>query len=326
MEFFEKTGRMAIGSRLRLLAERMTTDAAAIYEMYGVDLKPKWFPVFFSLSHGEAKSVTEIAREIGHTHPSVSYIVGEMSARGLLCERRDPTDARRNVVRLTPEGCAMVAALAEQCADVDEAVGRISRETRNDLWRALGEWEELLEQRSLSERVKEVRRERERQRVEIVPFEPRFQPVFRQLNEEWITSRWTLEEADRKALDHPQEYILDRGGRIFVALWRGEAVGVCALCRMDDPHYDYELAKYAVSPRAQGLGIGTMLGEAVVAEARRLGARRLFLESNTLLRPAIRIYRKLGFVELREFHPSYARGDIQMELILSGSSSPGDAL
>ena len=125
-----------------------------------------------------------------------------------------------------------------------------------------------------------------------------------------------MEEHDIECIDHPQESIIDRGGHIFVALYRGEPVGVCALCKMDDPRYDYELAKLAVSPGVRGKGIGYQLCKAVVDKARALGAKNIFLESNTLLKPAIHTYKKLGFRELAEYHPAYARGDIQMELIL----------
>src|SRR5579872_3349245 len=75
MDFYDRTGKMALGSRLRRLSEQMTEQAAAIYDLYQVDLHPKWFPVFYSLSPTEEKSITDIAREIGHTHPSVSQIV-----------------------------------------------------------------------------------------------------------------------------------------------------------------------------------------------------------------------------------------------------------
>lgn len=316
MDFFEKTGKTAIGSRLRMLTDTVTKDASRIYELYGVNIKPKWFPVFFSLSHGESKTVTAIAREIGHSHPSVSNIVREMAQLGLVAESVDTADHRRNVVRLSEKGLHAADSLSEQCADVAAAVESISRETRNDLWRALEEWECLLSERSLFERVRDEKRRRESLDVRIVPYEPCYADVFRTLNEEWITAHWELEPADRKALEHPQEYILDKGGYIFVALYKDEPVGVCALLRMDDPHYDYELAKYAVSPKAQGRGIGMMLGEAAVKCAAGLGAKRLFLESNTLLKPAIHIYRKLGFRELAEYHTAYARGDIQMELVI----------
>ena len=56
--------------------------------------------------------------------------------------------------------------------------------------------------------------------------------------------------------------------------------------------------------------------EKMPCQARALGAKSLFLESNTLLKPAIHTYKKLGFHELAEYHPAYARGDIQMELTL----------
>ena len=65
MKIFEKSGKMALGSRLRLLTSKITEDAAKIYELYDVEFSPKWFPAFYALSEGE-KTITEIANEIGH--------------------------------------------------------------------------------------------------------------------------------------------------------------------------------------------------------------------------------------------------------------------
>ena len=45
-----------------------------------------------------------------------------------------------------------------------------------------------------------------------------------------------------------------------------EPVGVCALCKMDHPLYDYELAKLAVSPEVQGK-VSEYCLEAVVNKA-----------------------------------------------------------
>lgn len=316
IDFFKRTGQMAIGSRLRMLTDKITEDAGRIFTLYGVSIKPKWFPVFFVLSQGKTGTVTDIAREIGHSHPSVSKIVREMIAGGLVQEIRDETDKRRNVIMLSSQGQLMAEAIKAPYADVTEAIERISEETQHDLWEALGEWEQLLEKQPLIQRVREVKKARESKSIAIVPYEPRYQPVFRSLNEEWITAHWQMEKSDYKALDHPQEYILDKGGYIFVALDAGEPVGVCALCKLDDPDYDYELAKLAVSPKAQGKGIGILLGETVIRKAMELGAQKIFLESNTILEPAIHLYRKLGFQELKGHHLSYARGNIQMKLTL----------
>lgn len=117
-------------------------------------------------------------------------------------------------------------------------------------------------------------------------------------------------------MEHPQEYIIDRGGAIFVALYKEQPVGVCALYKLNGSTYDYELAKLAVSPEVQGKGLGEQLCETVINKAIEQGGKKIFLESNTLLKPAIHLYRKLGFKELAEYHPAYARGNIQMELIV----------
>lgn len=314
MDFFDKTGKMAIGSRLRMLTDRVTADAAEIYQLYGVGIKPKWFPVLFALSSGEAKTITGIAREIGQAHPSVSTIVKEMISGKLVKETANKVDKRRTVIALSARGKAACDKLTETGEDVAVAVEEISNATRHDLWRAINEWEEQLATKSLLQRVKEVRRARKAKEIAIVPYEPRFQEVFCALNKEWITKYFELEDADLRAIEHPQEYIIDKGGYIFVGCYQGEPVGVCALLKMDSPDYDYELAKLAVSPKAQGLGMGVMLCEAVVEKARQLGVRNIFLESNTRLHPAIHIYKKVGFRELPKRPSEYKRADIWMEL------------
>ena len=73
---------MALGSRLRRLSELLTEQAGKVYGLYDIDMQPKWFPVFYALSSGEEKSITQIAVEIGHSHPSVSTIVKEMTKKG----------------------------------------------------------------------------------------------------------------------------------------------------------------------------------------------------------------------------------------------------
>lgn len=315
MDFFDKTGKMAIGSRLRMLTDRITADAAEIYRLYGVDIKPKWFPVLLVLSDGKAKTITGIAREIGQTHPSVSNIVKEMIAGKLVKDVADTPDRRCTVIALSSCGRKICESLAEVCSDVAVAVESVSRATRNDLWKAIGEWEEQLSEKSFLQRVKEVRKVRESKDIRIVPYEPCYQPVFRKLNEQWITQHWQLEPHDIECLEHPQENIIDKGGFIFVAVYHKEPVGVCALCKINDSVYEYELAKLAVDPGVRGKGIGYILCKTVVDKARSLGAKNIFLESNTLLKPAIHTYKKLGFRELAEYHPAYARGDIQMELL-----------
>lgn len=111
--------------------------------------------------------------------------------------------------------------LTELCKDVEVAVEDISKETRHDLWRAIGEWEDRLAEKSLLQRVKETRKMREREHIRVVPYEPCYKNTFKSLNVQWITKHWKIEPHDLDYLDHPQEYIINKGGFIFVALYRG---------------------------------------------------------------------------------------------------------
>ena len=153
--------------------------------------------------------------------------------------------------------------------------------------------------------------------VAIRQFQPGDEEAFRRLNEEWIVRYFALEKKDIEALASPRETILDPGGRILFAVRGGRAVGCCALLAMGPG--EFEVAKMAVTEAAQGLGIGRRLLEAAVAAARAAGAARLFLETNSKLAPAIRLYESVGFrhlpAERREASP-YARSNVQMEMVL----------
>lgn len=312
MEFFNLAGKKALGSRLRMLTDKITEDASGIYKLYDIDLQAKWFPVFYVLSGGEEKTITGIAQEIGHSHPSVSKIVSEMNAKGLIQERKDGSDGRRNMVRLSEQGKAYTHQIEVQYQDVEAAIKVISAQATHDLWKAVEEWEFLLEQKSLLRRVNEQKKSRESIDVAIVDFESKYAGAFKVLNEQWISTYFKMEEADYKSLDDPQGYILNQGGHIFVALLHNEPVGVCALIKMSDDEYDFELAKMAVSPAAQGKNIGWLLGEAALDRACELGGKKVYLESNTILKPAISLYHKLGFQKIVGHPTPYLRCNIQM--------------
>jgi N-acetylglutamate synthase-like GNAT family acetyltransferase len=123
-----------------------------------------------------------------------------------------------------------------------------------------------------------------------------------------------LEEADYQSLNHPDEKILKPGGHIFLARHKGEIVGTCALIKMNGS--TYELAKMAVTEKAQGKGIGWLLGQAAIHKARELRAETVFLESNTILEAAINLYQKLGFRKVVGQSSLYQRCNIQMEIRL----------
>jgi len=316
MSFFEETGSVVLGSRLRRLSEQMTAQATEVYAFYHVKFEPRWFPVFYTVATQPGQNVGEIAERIGHTHAAVSQVLKELTKHELVSVQRGETDLRRSIVTLTEKGVELWPALLLQTADVRQATEELLAETRHNLWLAIEEMEYALSRRSLASRVKTVRDQRIAAEVQLLDYTPQHQPDFKRLNVEWIEQHFHLEEADLKALNNPDEYIIARGGHILLASYKGEIVGTCALIKMDDD--TYELAKMAVTSTAQGLRIGLRLGEEAIAKARALGAQRLYLESNTKLKAALNLYHKLGFRKTVAGPPSpYERSNIQMELQLA---------
>ncbi len=150
--------------------------------------------------------------------------------------------------------------------------------------------------------------------VRVIDFRPEHGQAFRDLNLAWIRQHWEPEAADFKALDHPDEYILEPGGQILLAERDGDILGTVALLKMPDG--GVELAKMTVAETARGLGIGKLLIQAAVERARQLGAHRVFLESNSVLEPAIAMYEANGFSYIEGVASPYARCNVQMELKL----------
>ena len=181
-----------------------------------------------------------------------------------------------------------------------------------------GTWEYVLRSTNLDAEAPTGRVEQVPPAIEIRSLAPGDDATaFRTLNEEWITQYFTLEPKDRETLNDPVNSILLKGGHIFMAYAAGEAVGCVALIPMRDGVY--ELSKMAVSPHLRGRGLGRRLLQHLIAQARSLGARSLFLGSNTRLKNAIHLYESVGFRHVkRETLPPmpYSRADVFMEMPL----------
>jgi ribosomal protein S18 acetylase RimI-like enzyme len=150
--------------------------------------------------------------------------------------------------------------------------------------------------------------------ITIVPYKEAYKEHIKTLNYEWLEKYFAIEPNDVIQLSNPQEEILDKGGKIFFAL-DDAVIGTASLLKVNDE--EYELAKMAVTEKYKGLGIGKMLMEHCIDEAKKLDAKKLTLVSNTKLDAAIHVYRKYGFVEIplpKEIH--YERGNIMMEKVL----------
>lgn len=151
--------------------------------------------------------------------------------------------------------------------------------------------------------------------VVVRAFQPGDEAAFRDINLEWIERFFAVEAKDRDVLGNPHTYILDPGGAILMAMDGDASVGVVALMVMGEG--SVELAKMGVRPQAQGKGAGRMLVAGAIETAREMGMKRVYIETNSVLGPALKLYRDAGFQPLENAQPSpYAPADVQLELWL----------
>jgi putative acetyltransferase len=85
-----------------------------------------------------------------------------------------------------------------------------------------------------------------------------------------------------------------RGGVFYVVqLPAGPIVGCGGLFPIDTD--TVELRKMYLLPEARGHGLGKELLKRLLADARRLGYKRVILETNSVLIEAVALYRRFGF-------------------------------
>ena len=152
--------------------------------------------------------------------------------------------------------------------------------------------------------------------IELILYEDQYAADFKRLNLEWLEKYHLAEELDLQVLNDPRGMILDTGGIIFLAKSGNEIVGSAALIKEHDHDDVYELAKMAVDVSQRGKGIGNLLIEKCLQNARDRKATKVTLYSNSQLKVAISMYEKYGFQHADITHSPFVTADVYMELVL----------
>jgi ribosomal protein S18 acetylase RimI-like enzyme len=93
----------------------------------------------------------------------------------------------------------------------------------------------------------------------------------------------------------PGAYAPPRGQILLARDDHGGSVGIVALRPVPDLPELCEMKRLYVRPSARGTGLGRALALAIMDEARRLGYRRICLDTLPVMTAAQSLYRSLGF-------------------------------
>jgi DNA-binding MarR family transcriptional regulator len=305
-------GGLLLGSRLKRVSEGLYAGVDAVYRAHGVHLPSRCFPILFLLRDNGSMGITELATQLGQSHPAVSQMSRKLLRHGVVAEKADRADERRRLLVLSSKGTALMRRMGPIWQAIVGAVDELNATTSVDLLGVLSAVDGALDARDFAQRIDDRLRLPEAGAVEIIPFERRYRRDFKRLNVEWLEKYFQVEAIDHEVLSHPEERILKPGGFIFLARHKGEIVGTCALIKAG--HARFELSKMAVTERCQGRRIGHRLLTTAMEQFRKTNAAELFLESNSKLKPALTLYEANGFryVPRPKGASHYERSDVYM--------------
>lgn len=315
MSIIKQLGHIAIGTRFRILTDRLMQDADKVYKSVGLEFEPRWFTVFYLINQKTEMTISEITEQLGYSQPAVTQIANSLSRKKLIKAVKGKNDSRKKIITITPKGKDLLLKLIPVWQDIENAVKELLDSTGYDILFILSKLESGLDTKDIHSRVMDKIKKRQISEVTILDYDPKYKKFFRSLNYEWLEKYFTIEKKDRKLLENPDREIIQKGGFIFFAVYENEIVGTVALIKQSESIY--ELSKMGVTEKVQGKQIGKKLALAAIKKARTLGADKIFLESNSSLLPALNLYKSVGFIEVEmKVQSEYKRATLRMELDL----------
>jgi DNA-binding MarR family transcriptional regulator len=221
-------GPIALGSRLKRLADRFLADATLILERADLPIQPAHLGLLAALDCKGSLSIGDIAGVLGVSQPGVTRSVASLEKLGLVAAMAHESDARVRRLSLTAAGKTVIArSRAAVWSRLPPVVSALCDGEEKAFLAMIAGVEQRMSEQSMLARVENV--------IKIIPWAPEHARTFHDINIAWIRDMYEVEAHDREVLENPQQLIMDRGGDIlFAQLETGEIVGTCALMPADD--------------------------------------------------------------------------------------------
>ena len=320
-DILELSGHLALGSRLKRLAERMQAEAGRAHQDLGYPMQPSQFSLLAALDRYGPMTVGEAVERLQASQPGVTRIHNSLKQQGFTELSPVDGDRRAKRISLTAEGKDVVARMrTEIWPHVAAAAREICAGPESDVLTLLQRMETAMNETSLYERIVESYRQTDAPGLTIVGYDDSLAQDFYEITREWVEDMFTLEDNDILLMKDPKGSIIDKGGIIlFVKDETLGIIGTCALVPVGDG--SFELTKMGVRTSARGRKAGAFLLREILKHARSLGIDELFLLTNKKCEAAIHLYEKAGFVHdaglLARYGARYERANVAMSYDLS---------
>ncbi len=155
MSFYQQSGALFFGSRLRRISEAFITDVNLVYKKHQIRFDAAWFPVFYMLSRNNTVSIRDISEELEVSHSAASQLISKLQEKGLIKSVPDKTDARKKMVSFTPKGQKLLAQVEPIWTALQKAMEELFKEgnSTSQLMQAIAETETAFRKNSIFNRI-----------------------------------------------------------------------------------------------------------------------------------------------------------------------------
>lgn len=152
--------------------------------------------------------------------------------------------------------------------------------------------------------------------MKIVPYDKKYKNTFIEMNKQWISSMFVIEQQDIDMLNNIDQTI-EAGGQIFFAVNdHDEVLACCMIAPL--PNGEWEIEKFCARGMYTGTGAGSACLKACMDYAKEKHVEKVVIVTNKKCEHAVHLYKKFGFLEVpvdRNKFP-YDRADIAFEQTL----------
>ncbi|MBI3283710.1 MAG: MarR family transcriptional regulator [Burkholderiales bacterium] len=146
--------KQGLGTQLRHLIELLDGAVQQAYADAGLDYRPRYTPVMRILAQQQSATIGQLAELAGITQPAATQTVALMKKEGLLLVVAGGEDGRQRVVRLSPQGEALLPHLQACWQATRRAADSLDAELEFPLSACLAQAIAVLGQRSFGERIR----------------------------------------------------------------------------------------------------------------------------------------------------------------------------
>ncbi|MGA2613199.1 MAG: bifunctional helix-turn-helix transcriptional regulator/GNAT family N-acetyltransferase [Spirochaetia bacterium] len=270
------TNRLGLLSRYRFDTNLTLTEARVIFEV------------------GQAGEHTQSAlgRDLKVDMGYLNRVVRRLEERDLVSIRKDERDGRVSLLALTESGHTMLAKInSDSDAEVEDMLRGLNEQEALALVTHMREAQRLLE--------KQAGRRARIQRAESDVDIDAARTLMREYAE-FLGEDLSFQGFDKELAGLPGKYSPPSGVLFIARMPAGTGgsrpAGCVALRRLSAGIC--EMKRMFVRPECRGLGIGRLLAERVIEEARVLGYRLMRLDTLNRLESAVGLYRSMGFKQI----------------------------